>query len=102
MPPFRPGIGEQEIKCFHGSARQQITHRIGTFDPQQPHVADPGSFARSCANSTEQPFDPEKIFLRRSPRQCAKKRAVAAAKIDMGRSIAFEDFRRIESLDQRL
>ena len=102
MPPFRPGIGEQEIKCFHGSARQQIPDHIGTLHPQHAHVENLGGFDRGATKSTEQALDPEKVFLGHPLRQRAKKRAIAAAKINMQRSITFEDFRRIESLDQRL
>ncbi len=69
MPPFRPGIGEQEIKCFHGSARQQIPDHIGTFHPQHAHVADLGRFEDRATDSTEQSLDPEKIFLRRALRE---------------------------------
>ncbi len=102
MAPFWPWVREQEIKCFHGSGRQQIPDHIGTFHPQQAHVADPGGFARGTANSTEQTFDSEKILPRYALRKCAKKGAVTAAKVDVQRRSTSEDFLQIKPIDQRI
>ena len=102
MPPFRPRIGEQEVKCFHRCGRQQIADSIGNFHSQQAHVADLGGSARDGADPTDQTFDSKKIFLRHALRQRAKKQAVAAAKIDMQRHIAPEEFFEIKPFDQRL
>ena len=52
-------------------------------------------------DSTRQPLDPQKIFLRHALRQSAKKRAIAAAEIDMQRRLASEDFLQIEPISQR-
>ena len=101
MPPFWPRIGEQEVKCFHRCGRQQIADSIGHFHSQQTHVADRRRLARGDADPTEQTLDPEKISFRHSQRQRAKKRAVAAAKIDMQRRIAPEEFFEIKPFDRR-
>ena len=53
VTPFWPWIGEQEIKLFHRARRQQITDSIGTFHPQQAHIANVGCLARRDADSTE-------------------------------------------------
>ncbi len=102
MPPFWPRIGEQEVKCFHRCGRQQIADSIGNFHSQQAHVADPGRLARDGADATDQTLDSKKIFLRHTLRQRAKKRAIAAAKIDMERRIAPEEFFEIKPFAQRL
>ena len=52
--------------------------------------------------STEQPLDPEKIFLGHPLGQRAKKRAIATAKIDMQRRPTSEDFLGVEPVTQRL
>ena len=65
---------------------------IRTFHTQQAHVADRRRLARSGTDPTDQTLDAEKISLRHALRQRAKKRAVAAAKIDIQRRIAPEEF----------
>ena len=102
MPPFWPRIREQEVKCFRRCGRQQIADSIGDFHSQQTHVADPGRLVRGGTDPTEQTLDSKKIFLRHALRQHTKKRAVAAAKIDMQRRIASEEFFEIKPFDQRL
>ena len=82
--------------------RQQIADSIGNFHSQHAHIADRGGLARGGADPTDQPLDSKKIFLRQTLRQRAKKRAVAAAKIDMERRIAPKEFLEIKPFDQRL
>ena len=101
MTAFWPRIGEQEIKCFHRPGRQQITHRIRIFHAQQTHIANRRGFSRGTADSTKQPLDSEKILLRQAFCQCAKKRAVAAAKVDVQRRVTSEDFLQIEPVGHR-
>ena len=102
MPPFWPRIGEQEVKCFHRCGRQQIADSIGNFHSQQAHVVDLGGSARDGADPTDQTLDSKKIFLRHALGQRAKKRAVAAAQIDMERRIASKEFFEIKPFEQRL
>ena len=101
MTAFGPRVGKQKIECFRRSGGQQIAHRIGTFHPQQPYIVELGCLLRGTANSTKQALDPQKILLRHALRQRAKKRTVAAAKIDMQRRVAGEEFFEIKPLDQR-
>ena len=102
MAPLRPWVGKQEIECFHRFSGQQITHRVGTLHLQKPHIIQTGGFTRRAVNPTRQSFDPEKVFVRQALRQRAKKRTVAAAKIDMQGGFASEDLFRIEPIRQRL
>jgi hypothetical protein len=57
---------------------------------------------RGGADPTEQTLDPEKILFRHALRERTKERTVAAAKIDMQRRIAPEEFFEIKPFDQRL
>ena len=102
MPPFWPRIGEQEVKCFHRCGRQQIADSIGNFHSQQAYVADLAGSARGGADPASQALNSEKILFGHPLGQRAKKRAVAAAKIDMQRRIAAEEFFEIKPFDQRL
>src|SRR4029434_5372971 len=100
MTAFWPWIGEQEIKCFHRPGRQQIMHRIRIFHAQQTHIANHRGCSRGAADSTRQTLDSEKISLRQALCQRANERAVAAAKIDVQRRVASEDFLQIEQIYQ--
>ncbi len=102
MTAFWPRVWKQEIECFHRSRRQQIANRIGTLHLQQPHVAQTGGLTRRAADSTEQPFDPEKVFVRQALRQRAKKRTFAATNIDVQRRFAPEDRSQMELLCERI
>jgi hypothetical protein len=102
MTSFWPRVRKQKVKRFHRSRRQQVTHRVGTLHPQQPHVAQLGGLTRRAADSTEQPFDPEKVFVRQALRQRAKKRTFAATNIDVQRRFASEDRFQIELLYERI
>jgi hypothetical protein len=101
MTTFWPGIRKQKIEPFNRLGRQQITHCIETFYPQQPHIVQRGGFAGRCAHSVEQPFDPEKILVWHPLRQCAKKRTVAAPKIDVQRRFASENLIEIQMIRKR-
>ncbi len=102
MAAFGPWIGKQKIKCFHRLGWQQITHGIRIFHAQQTHIPNRRSFSRGAADLTKQPLDSEKISLRHALCQRANKRAVAAAKIDLQRRVASEDFFQIEAIDHRI
>ena len=102
VTPFWPWIGKQEIKCFHRSSGQQITHCVEALYLQKPHIIQAGGFARSAADSTEQAFDPEKVFARHALRQRAKERTIAATKIHVQRCFAPEYLFQVEPIRQRL
>ena len=54
-----------------------------------------------AAHSIEQSFDPEKILVRHPLRQRAKKRTIAAAKIDVQWHFASENLFQIQTIRER-
>src|SRR5260370_9514180 len=102
MTSFWPRVWKQKVKRFHRSRRQQVTHRVGTLYLQEPHVAQTGGLTRRAADSTEQPFDPEKVFVRQALRQRAKKRTFAATNIDVQRRFAPKDRFQIDLQSERI
>lgn len=102
MATFWPWIGKQQIKSFYRFTGQQITHSVRTFHSQQADVFQWGGFTRGNADPIEQPFDPQKVFVRHSLRQRAKKRTIAAAKIDVQWCFASENFLQVETVGQRI
>jgi len=93
MSPFWPRVGEQKMKNLHRLFGQQITDGVGSFHPNHTHVVDPRGLATGAANATEQTLDAEEILSRHSLGQSREERPIAAAKIDVERSGAAEDFR---------
>jgi len=102
MPSLRPGIGKEQMESFHRSFGQQIPDGIETFHAQHAHIVDPGRFATGFFDATGEALDTKKVFLRHPRGQRKKKCTVTAAKIDMERRSAPEDFLRIETGDTRL
>ena len=93
MSPFWPRIGEQKMKNLHGLFGQQITDGVGSFYPNHTHVVDPRGLATGAANATEQTLDAEEILFRHPLGQSTEERPITAAKIDLQRRGAAEDFR---------
>ena len=93
MPPFWPRVGEQKMKNLHRLFGQQITDGVGSFHPNHAHVVDPCGFATGAASATEQTLDAEEILFRHSLGQSREERPITAAKIDVQRRGAAEDFR---------
>ena len=93
MPPFWPWVGEQEMKNLHRLFGQQITDGVGSFHPNHSDVVDPCGFATGAANATEQTLDAEEILFRHPLGQSREERPITAAKIDVERRGAAEDFR---------
>jgi hypothetical protein len=93
MSPFWPRVGEQKMKNLHRLFGQQITDGVGSFHPNHAHVVDPRGLATGAANATEQTLDAEEILFRHSLGQSREERPITAAKIDMQRRDAAEDFR---------
>jgi hypothetical protein len=77
-------------------------HCIGTLHLQQPNIAETSSLPRRAANSTEQSFDAKKVFVGQALCQCAKKRTLAATKIDVQWRFASKDLFQIELLCKRI
>ena len=77
-------------------------HCIGTLHLQQPNIAETSSLPRRGANSTEQSFDAKKVFVGQALCQCAKKRTLAATKIDVQWRSASKDLFQIELLCERI
>lgn len=102
MSPFRPRVGEQEMKNLHRLFGQQITDGIGSFYPNHAYVIDPGGLATGAANAPEQTLDAEEILFRHPLGQSTEERPIPAAKIDVQRRGAPKDFRQIEARDVRL
>ena len=63
MTPFRPRIGEQQMKPVNGFRRKKMANGIGTFDAQNARVAQLAlrDFSTGAAHPSEQTFRAEKI-----------------------------------------
>src|SRR5207244_5062253 len=72
------------------------TYGRGSFGLEHADIVDLVGFAAGPGDTASEPFDAEKVFLRKFLRELAQKRAVAAAEIDLQRRAAFEDFLRVE------
>ena len=83
MSSFRPGVRKQQVKGFDRVARQQVTHRIPTFEVKDADITKPCRFPRRAARTASQAFDTEKIRLRHLLGQGVEERAVAASKVDL-------------------
>ena len=90
------------MESFHRSFGQQIPDGIGGFETQYAYIVDPGRFATGFFDALNEALDTKKVFLRHPRGQRKKKCTVAAAKIDMERRSAPEDFLRIETGGTRL
>jgi hypothetical protein len=93
MPPFWPRIGEQKIKNLDRLLGQQVTDGIGSFHPDHAHVVDPFGFATGAANAPDQTLDAEEILFGHPLGQSTEERPITAAKIDVQRRNAPENFR---------
>jgi hypothetical protein len=93
VSPFWPRVGEQKMKNLHRLSGQQITDGVSSFHPDHAHVVDPFGFATGAANAPDQTLDAEEILFRHSLGQSREKRPITAAKIDLKRRGAAEDFR---------
>ena len=89
------------MKHFHGSRRQQVTNGVESFDPQDPHIVDFVRFAAGFLDAVQQSLRAEEIFLRSLFGQGEEIGAITAAKIDLQRRGAPEDFRQIERREVR-
>lgn len=78
---FGPRIRKKEMGSDGGTRRKQIFHCVQRLQAQDPQVSEnmPFSSVASAAHPTRQPFDPEKIALRKFLRHRDEKRPVAAA-----------------------
>src|SRR6266404_4550922 len=97
MPSLRPGIGKEEMKRFYRSLGQQILDGIRGFEMQHAHIVNPGRFATDFFDATGEALDSKKVLLPHPRGQRKKKCTPAAAKIDMERCNAPENFLRIET-----
>ncbi|MEY2526569.1 MAG: hypothetical protein QOE73_1340 [Verrucomicrobiota bacterium] len=69
---------------------------ISAFDPQHPHVVDFFRFAAGFLDAVQEALCAEKVFLRHLLGESEQECAITAAKIDMQRRCAAEDFLQIE------
>ena len=102
MPSLWPGIGKEQMESFDRSFGQQVLNGITGLKTQHAHIVDLVSLATGFFNPTGDALDTKKVFLWHPPSQRKKKCTVAAAKIDMERRSAPEDFLRIETGGTRL
>ncbi len=102
MPSLWPGIGKEQMESFDRSFGQQVLNGITGFKTQHAHIVDLVGLATGFFNATGDALDTKKVFLWHPPSQRKKKCTVAAAKIDMERRSAPEDFLRIETGGTRL
>ena len=84
------------MKHFHRLLGQQMPDGVGAFDPQHSHIVDLVRFAAGFLNAMEQAFKPQKILRRILFGHSKEKSAVTAAKVNMQRRGAAEDFLQIE------
>src|SRR6266481_2281690 len=76
MTALRPGIGKEQVECFDGLFRQQITHGIRNFDIQSANIFERECFSAGFCDSAYQFVDAEKVFSRVTLRELAQERAV--------------------------
>jgi len=79
--------------------RQQITHREQTVGAQHSNVFNLLRFAANFLYALGQPLNAEEICFRQLLRHFAKKRAIAAPKIDTKRRRTPKKFRNIQTRD---
>ena len=102
MTSLWPGIGKEQMENFDRSFGQQVLNGITGFKTQHAHIVDLVSLATGFFNPTGDALDTKKVFLGHPRGQRKKKCTVAAAKIDMERRSAPEDFLRIETGGTRI
>jgi hypothetical protein len=100
VAPFRPRIGEQQVKLRHLSGWDEMLHRVNSVHVQETDVGkfESRRFAAHTADTAEHAFDAEIVVLWVGCRQGDKESAVAATQIDYQWRGTNENLREIQRL----
>ncbi len=103
VAPFRPRIGEQQMKLRNLSGWDELLHGINSVHAQETDVGkfESRRFAANTADTADQAFDAEIVVLRVGCRQAGKERSVAATQIDYQWRGTNEDLREVQRLRDR-
>jgi hypothetical protein len=98
VTPFRPRIGEQQMEPIDGLRRKKMANGVGAFDAQDARITQLAlrDLAASAADTSEQTFRAEKIFMPILLCERREKRPIPTAKIHFERRYASEQVNEIE------